>query len=115
MDLYFLESFMQRMQTRISVWLKKSHNVHHNFILVPLTIVQNPSKLVFIHFLGKVLAYSLWSIFPCVVLKMARLTKDSPARGQRAISDSVSKAPSCNLIIPVKELVQVIAKVGFDL
>ena len=46
---------------------------------------------------------------------MARLTKDSPARGQKAISDSVSKAPSCNLIIPAKELVQVIAKVGLDL
>lgn len=42
---------------------------------------------------------------------MARLTKDGPVRGQKAISDSVSKAPSKILIIPAKELVQVIAKV----
>ena len=53
--------------------------------------------------------------FSGVVLKMARLTKDGPARGQKAISDSVSKAPSRTLIIPAKELVQVIAKVGLDL
>nr|CAN65097.1 hypothetical protein VITISV_039722 [Vitis vinifera] len=45
-----------------------------------------------------------------IVLKMARLTKDGPVRGQKAISDSVSKAPSKILIIPAKELVQVIAK-----
>ncbi|RVW52047.1 Polyadenylate-binding protein-interacting protein 4 [Vitis vinifera] len=35
---------------------------------------------------------------------------DGPVRGQKAISDSVSKAPSKILIIPAKELVQVIAK-----
>ena len=53
--------------------------------------------------------------FSGVVLKMARLTKDGPARGQKAIPDSVSKAPLRTLIIPAKELVQVIAKVGLDL
>lgn len=42
---------------------------------------------------------------------MARLTKDAPVRGQKATAESVSKAPSKTLIIPAKELVQVIAKV----
>ncbi|XP_057977688.1 polyadenylate-binding protein-interacting protein 3-like [Malania oleifera] len=45
-----------------------------------------------------------------IILKMARLIKDGSLRGQKAISESVSKAPSKILIIPAKELVQVIAK-----
>ncbi|KAF8401054.1 hypothetical protein HHK36_014357 [Tetracentron sinense] len=45
-----------------------------------------------------------------IILKMARLTKDGSFRGQKSISDSVSKAPSKTLIIPAKDLVQVIAK-----
>ncbi|KAF8388763.1 hypothetical protein HHK36_025443 [Tetracentron sinense] len=45
-----------------------------------------------------------------IILKMARLTKDGPFRGQKPISDFVSKAPSKTLIIPAKDLVQVIAK-----
>lgn len=42
---------------------------------------------------------------------MARLTKDGVSRGQKSVAESVSKAPSKTLIIPAKELVQVIAKV----
>ncbi|OVA08378.1 LsmAD domain [Macleaya cordata] len=45
-----------------------------------------------------------------IILKMASLTKDTSFRGQKPASDSVSKAPSKTLIIPAKELVQVIAK-----
>ncbi|XP_004303672.1 PREDICTED: uncharacterized protein LOC101292616 [Fragaria vesca subsp. vesca] len=45
-----------------------------------------------------------------IILKMARMTKDGSLRGQKSVSDSVSKAPSKTLIIPSKELVQVIAK-----
>lgn len=46
-----------------------------------------------------------------VILKMARMTKDGSSRGQKSAGESVSKAPSKTLIIPAKELVQVIAKV----
>lgn len=46
-----------------------------------------------------------------IILKMARLVKDGTLRGQKAIAEFVSKAPSKILIIPAKELVQVIAKV----
>lgn len=42
---------------------------------------------------------------------MARVTKDVSSRGQRAASDSVSKAPPKALIIPAHALVQVVAKV----
>lgn len=45
-----------------------------------------------------------------IILKMARLVKDGSLRGQKSIADSVSKAPSKILIIPGKELIQVIAK-----
>ncbi|XWS12118.1 hypothetical protein CRYUN_Cryun37aG0062700 [Craigia yunnanensis] len=45
-----------------------------------------------------------------IILKMARLLKDGTLRGHKAITESVSKAPSKILIIPAKELVQVIAK-----
>ncbi|KAL5757417.1 hypothetical protein ACOSP7_020028 [Xanthoceras sorbifolium] len=45
-----------------------------------------------------------------VVLKMAQLIKDGTLRGQKAIAESVIKAPSKTLIIPTNELVQVIAK-----
>ncbi|XP_050381872.1 polyadenylate-binding protein-interacting protein 3-like isoform X3 [Argentina anserina] len=45
-----------------------------------------------------------------IILKMARMTKDGSLRGQKTVSDSVSKAPSKTLIITSKELVQVIAK-----
>ncbi|KAK9102486.1 hypothetical protein Sjap_019740 [Stephania japonica] len=45
-----------------------------------------------------------------VILKMARLIKDGSSKGQKSLADFVSKAPSKTLIIPAKELVQVIAK-----
>ncbi|XVF27020.1 hypothetical protein REPUB_Repub14bG0070500 [Reevesia pubescens] len=45
-----------------------------------------------------------------IILKMARLIKDGTLRGHKAITEFVSKAPSNILIIPAKELVQVIAK-----
>ncbi|KAK2995827.1 hypothetical protein RJ640_006166 [Escallonia rubra] len=44
-----------------------------------------------------------------IILKMARLTKSGSSRGQKMSSDSVSK-PSKTLIIPARELVQIIAK-----
>lgn len=47
-----------------------------------------------------------------IILKMARLTKDG-SRGQKNMPDSINKPPSKTLIIPAKELVQVIAKVFF--
>ncbi|KAJ6342520.1 hypothetical protein OIU78_010451 [Salix suchowensis] len=43
-----------------------------------------------------------------IVLKMARLIKDDSLRGQKA--ECVSKAPSKTLILPGKEVVQVVAK-----
>ncbi|MED6112913.1 Polyadenylate-binding protein-interacting protein 3 [Stylosanthes scabra] len=46
-----------------------------------------------------------------IILKMARLIKDGSLRGQKSSAEPVSKAPSKILIIPAKELVQVIAKV----
>ncbi|KAM2993709.1 hypothetical protein FF2_045774 [Malus domestica] len=45
-----------------------------------------------------------------IILKMARMIKDGLVRGQKSMTESVSKAPSKTLIIPAKELVQVIAK-----
>ncbi|XP_043704837.1 polyadenylate-binding protein-interacting protein 4-like [Telopea speciosissima] len=45
-----------------------------------------------------------------VILKMARLIKDGSFRGQKSLFDSTSKPPSKTLIIPAKELVQIIAK-----
>lgn len=45
-----------------------------------------------------------------VVLKMARLIKEVPLRGQKVTSDFVIKAPSKTLIIPAHDLVQVVAK-----
>ncbi|KAI3900405.1 hypothetical protein MKW92_028251 [Papaver armeniacum] len=45
-----------------------------------------------------------------IVLKMASLTKDGLSKGHKPGSDSISKAPSKTLIVPAKELVQVIAK-----
>ncbi|KAL6000698.1 Polyadenylate-binding protein-interacting protein 3 [Asimina triloba] len=45
-----------------------------------------------------------------IILKVGRLMKDGSLRGQKHASDSISKAPSKTLIIPAKELVQVIAK-----
>lgn len=44
-----------------------------------------------------------------IVLKMARLVRDG-SRGQKGMTDSVNKPPLKTLIIPAKELVQVIAK-----
>ncbi|XP_027125864.1 polyadenylate-binding protein-interacting protein 3 isoform X2 [Coffea arabica] len=44
-----------------------------------------------------------------IVLKMARLVRDG-SRGQKNMTDSINKPPSKTLIIPAKELVQVIAK-----
>ena len=40
---------------------------------------------------------------------MARLTKAGSSRGQKNISDSVSKSPSRTLIVPARELVQITA------
>ncbi|KAJ0531308.1 putative LsmAD domain, ataxin-2, ataxin 2, SM domain-containing protein [Helianthus annuus] len=45
-----------------------------------------------------------------IILKMARVTKAGSSRGQKNISDSVQKHPSKTLIIPAKELVQIVAK-----
>ncbi|KAL4369341.1 hypothetical protein GQ457_05G035320 [Hibiscus cannabinus] len=45
-----------------------------------------------------------------VILKMARMIKEGTLQGNKAVSEFVSKAPTKNLIIPAKELVQVIAK-----
>lgn len=49
--------------------------------------------------------------FAGIILKMARVTKAGSSRGQKNISDSVQKPPSKTLIIPAKELVQIVAKV----
>lgn len=46
---------------------------------------------------------------------MACLTKDGSSQGQSSGAEFVSKAPSKTLIIPGKELVQVIAKVCYIL
>ncbi|XP_027344282.1 polyadenylate-binding protein-interacting protein 3-like isoform X2 [Abrus precatorius] len=45
-----------------------------------------------------------------IILKMAHLTKDGSLRGQKSGAEFVSKPPSKILIIPAKELVQVIAQ-----
>ncbi|XP_071741949.1 polyadenylate-binding protein-interacting protein 3-like isoform X2 [Rutidosis leptorrhynchoides] len=45
-----------------------------------------------------------------IILKMARVTKAGSSRGQKNISDSVQKPPSKILIIPAKDLVQIVAK-----
>nr|GEW58533.1 hypothetical protein [Tanacetum cinerariifolium] len=45
-----------------------------------------------------------------VILKMASVTKAGSSRGQKNFSDSVLKSPSKTLIIPGKELVQIVAK-----
>ncbi|KAF3777029.1 Polyadenylate-binding protein-interacting protein 4 [Nymphaea thermarum] len=45
-----------------------------------------------------------------IVLKMARLTKDAFLKGQKPLSDFSNKPSSKTMIIPSKELVQVIAK-----
>ncbi|TYI78782.1 hypothetical protein E1A91_D06G238200v1 [Gossypium mustelinum] len=45
-----------------------------------------------------------------IVLKMARLVKDGTLQGNKAVAEFISKAPTKILIIPAKELVQVIAK-----
>ncbi|OWM76598.1 hypothetical protein CDL15_Pgr005563 [Punica granatum] len=45
-----------------------------------------------------------------IILKMAHMTRDGSAKGQKADGESLSKAPLKTLIIPAKELVQVIAK-----
>lgn len=45
-----------------------------------------------------------------IILKMARVTKNGSSRGQKNISDSVQKPPSKTLIIPAKDLVQIVAK-----
>ncbi|KAK8559894.1 hypothetical protein V6N13_016626 [Hibiscus sabdariffa] len=45
-----------------------------------------------------------------IILKMARMIKEGTLQGNKAVTEFVSKAPTKNLIIPAKELVQVIAK-----
>lgn len=54
---------------------------------------------------------------PCpavgIVLKMARLMKTGSSNGQADIFNSVNKPPTRTLIIPSRELVQVMAKVNY--
>ncbi|XP_024979292.1 polyadenylate-binding protein-interacting protein 3-like isoform X2 [Cynara cardunculus var. scolymus] len=45
-----------------------------------------------------------------IILKMARVTKAGSSRGQKNILDSVQRPPSKTLIIPAKDLVQIVAK-----
>ncbi|KAI3759779.1 hypothetical protein L6452_07831 [Arctium lappa] len=45
-----------------------------------------------------------------IILKMACMTKAGSSKGQKNISDSVNKASSKTLIIPAKDLVQIVAK-----
>ncbi|KAE8655472.1 putative Nuclear transcription factor Y subunit A-3 [Hibiscus syriacus] len=45
-----------------------------------------------------------------IILKMARMIKEGTLQGNKAVAEFVSKAPTKILIIPAKELVQVIAK-----
>lgn len=45
-----------------------------------------------------------------IILTMARLIRDGTLRGEKATAEFVSKAPSKTLIIPGKELVQLLAK-----
>ncbi|CAI9261940.1 unnamed protein product [Lactuca saligna] len=45
-----------------------------------------------------------------IILKMACVTNTGSSQGQKNSSDSVNKAPSKTLIIPAKDLVQVVAK-----
>ncbi|XP_039060116.1 polyadenylate-binding protein-interacting protein 3-like [Hibiscus syriacus] len=45
-----------------------------------------------------------------IILKMARMIMEGTSQGNKAVTDFVSKAPTKILIIPAKELVQVIAK-----
>ncbi|KAK1414231.1 hypothetical protein QVD17_29973 [Tagetes erecta] len=45
-----------------------------------------------------------------IILKMARVTKSGSSRGQKNYLDAVQKRPSKMLIIPGKELVQIVAK-----
>ncbi|GMI72369.1 CTC-interacting domain 4 [Hibiscus trionum] len=45
-----------------------------------------------------------------IILKMARMIKEGTLQGNKAVTEFVSKAPTRILIIPAKELVQVIAK-----
>lgn len=45
-----------------------------------------------------------------IILKMARSIRPGSSRGQKSIADSMNKAPSRTLIIPAKELIQIIAK-----
>ncbi|XP_039019674.1 polyadenylate-binding protein-interacting protein 3-like [Hibiscus syriacus] len=45
-----------------------------------------------------------------IILKMARMIKEGTSQGNKPVTEFVSKAPTKILIIPAKELVQVIAK-----
>lgn len=56
-------------------------------------------------------AHIIIAVLLGIILKMACLTKDGSSQGQSSGAEFVSKAPSKTLIIPGKELVQVIAKV----
>jgi hypothetical protein len=58
-------------------------------------------------------AHIIIAVLIGVILKMACLTKDGSSQGQSSGVEFVSKAPSKTLIIPGKELVQVIAKVCY--
>ena len=81
------------------------------FTLLTLIVVFSSLMLILACFLcGEIMHLSQFSLSG-IILKMARMTKDGTLRGQKSVSDSFSKAPSKTLIIPSKELVQVIAKV----
>jgi len=58
-------------------------------------------------------AHIIIAVLLGIILKMACLTKDGSSQGQSSGAEFVSKAPSKTLIIPGKELVQVIAKVCY--
>lgn len=46
-----------------------------------------------------------------IILKMAHMIKDDSLQGQKSAAGSICKVPWRTLIIPAKELVQIIAKV----
>lgn len=103
---------MQQMLREISV----CHSILNLFIdivsvMCPLfVLVYEPPLKLFCSFV--LLRFTLFPLAG-IILKMARLTKAGSSRGQKNISDSVSKPPSRTLIVPARELVQITAKVRF--
>lgn len=73
-----------------------------------------PVKQIIFFFLMSVPPYivfplSIWLLFAGVVLKMAQVIKDGSIRGQKPINDIVKRPQT--MIIPSRELVQILAKV----